>query len=198
MKIFLALITLMSWPVIPLFWIPIHLATGIFRRFGKLTYIFAVILWGPVAYLIFLSRDYLLVNIVEFPLMISSSGLILLLAGSLLHIWTGALLSPRSLIGIPEIVAPRESRLIDKGPFAVVRHPTYLAHTMMFAGIFLYTGVTAVGILTFIDFMVVSVIVIPLEERELALRFGEPYQEYMKRVPRLIPRVPRKHCPGNY
>jgi protein-S-isoprenylcysteine O-methyltransferase Ste14 len=192
MKLFLALVTLMVWPVIPLFWIPVHFATGVFRRFGKLTYIFAVIVWVPVAYLIFLGRDYLLGRLIEFPLLISSSGLILLVTGSLLHIWTGALLSPRSLIGIPEIVAPRESRLIDKGPFAVVRHPTYLAHTMMFAGIFLYTGVTAVGILTLVDFIVVSLFVIPLEERELALRFGEPYQEYMKRVPRLIPRLLRK------
>jgi protein-S-isoprenylcysteine O-methyltransferase Ste14 len=193
MKLFLALITLMLWPVIPLFWIPVHFATGVFRRFGKLSYIFAAILWVPVAYLIFLSRDYLLVHIIEFPILISSSGLIILLTGSLLHIWTGALLSPRSLIGIPEIVAPRESRLIDKGPFAVVRHPTYLAHTMMFVGIFLYTGVTVVGILTFVDFIVVSLFVIPLEERELALRFGEPYQEYMKRVPRLMPHIFRSH-----
>jgi protein-S-isoprenylcysteine O-methyltransferase Ste14 len=193
MKLFLALITLMLWPVIPLFWIPVHFATGVFRRFGKLSYIFAAILWVPVAYLIFLSRDYLLAHIIEFPILISSSGLIILLTGSLLHIWTGALLSPRSLIGIPEIVAPRESRLIDKGPFAVVRHPTYLAHTMMFVGIFLYTGVTVVGILTFVDFIVVSLFVIPLEERELALRFGEPYQEYMKRVPRLMPHIFRSH-----
>jgi protein-S-isoprenylcysteine O-methyltransferase Ste14 len=193
MKLFLALVTLMVWPVIPLFWIPVHFATGVFRRFGKLTYIFAAILWVPVAYLIFLGRDYLLAHLIEFPLLISSSGLIFLLTGSLLHIWTGALLSPRSLIGIPEIVAPRESRLIDKGPFAVVRHPTYLAHTMMFAGIFFYTGVTAVGILTFADFIVVNVVVIPLEERELALRFGELYREYMKRVPRLMPHIFRSH-----
>jgi len=193
MKLCLAVVTLMLWPVIPLFWIPVHFATGVFRRFGKLTYIFATIFWVPIAYLIFLNRDFLLIHIIEFPFLISTSGLILLLVGSLLHIWTGALLSPRSLIGIPEIVAPRESRLIDKGPFAVVRHPTYLAHTMMFAGIYLYTGVTAVGILTFADFIVVNVVVIPLEERELVLRFGELYRQYMKRVPRLIPRILRKH-----
>jgi len=193
MKIFLALVTLMLWPVIPLLWIPVHLATGVFRRFGRLTYMLAVIFWIPIAYFIFLHRNLLLVNIIEFPLLLSSSGLILLLLGSLLHIWTGALLSPRSLIGIPEIMPLRESRLINKGAFAVVRHPTYLAHTMMFVGTFLLTGVTAVGILTLADFIVVNVIIIPLEEKELVLRFGESYRQYMKRVPRLIPRIPRKH-----
>ena len=193
MKIFLALVTLMLWPVIPLFWIPVHFATGVFRRVGRMTYIFAGILWVPIAYFIFLNRNLFLAHIIAFPLLISSSGLLLLLVGSLIHIWTGALLSPRSLIGIPEIVTAQESTFIDKGPFAVVRHPTYLAHTMMFAGIYLYTGVTAVGILTFADFIVVNVVVIPLEERELVLRFGELYRQYMKRVPRLIPRILRKH-----
>jgi len=193
MKIFLALVTLMLWPVIPLFWIPVHLGTGVFRRFGRFTCIFAAIFWIPIAYFIFLNRDLFVFNIIEFPILLSSLGLILLLVGSLLHIWTGVLLSPRSLIGIPEIVNPKESRLIDKGPFAVVRHPTYLAHTMMLVGMFLFTGVTAVGILTFADFIVVNVIVIPLEEKELALRFGKPYREYMRRVPRLIPCQPRKH-----
>ena len=193
MKILLALVTLMLWPVIPLFWIPVHLATGVFRRFGRLTYIFATIFLVPIAYYIFLNRNLLLAHIITFPPLLSASGLILLLIGSLIHIWTGALLSPRSLIGIPEIVTAQESTLIDKGPFAVVRHPTYLAHTMMFAGIFFFTGVAAVGLLTVADFIVVNAVVIPLEEKELALRFGEPYQEYMQRVPRMIPRMPGKH-----
>jgi len=150
-------------------------------------------MWIPIAYFIFLNRNLFLANISEFPLLLSAAGLILLLVGSLIHIWTGAILSLSSLIGIPEIVTPQESRRIDKGPFAIVRHPTYLAHTMMLAGIFLFTGVTAVGILTFADFIVVNVVIIPLEENELALRFGEPYREYMKRVPRLIPHIPCKH-----
>jgi len=173
-------------------WIPVHFATGVFRRFGKLTYIFAAIFWIPIAYFIFLNRHLFLVNIIEFPLLLCGAGLMLLFAGSLLHIWTGALLSPRSLIGIPEIVPLEESRLIDRGAFAVVRHPTYLAHTMMFSGMFLFTGVTAVGILTLADLIVVNAIIIPLEEKELTLRFGEPYRQYMKRVPRLIPHIPRK------
>jgi len=183
----------MLWPVIPLFWIPVHFATGVFRRFGRLTYIFAAIVWVPIAYYIFLNRNLFLAHIIAFPPLLSASGLIVLLVGSLIHIWTGALLSPRSLVGMPEIVAAQESTLIDKGPFAVVRHPTYLAHTMMFAGIFLFTGVTAVGILTVADLIVVNVVVIPLEEKELALRFGETYRQYMQRVPRLIPRMPGKH-----
>src|SRR5512143_3808106 len=148
MKPLLALVTVLLWPVIPLFWIPVHLMTGVFKRLGRMTYVLALIAWIPVAYVLFLNRSLVFDHAIEMPLLLSVAGLALLAAGSLLHIWTGALLSPRSLIGIPEIVAPEESRLIDKGPFSVVRHPTYLAHTMMFLGVFLFTGAAAVGVLT--------------------------------------------------
>lgn len=185
----LALVTVMLWPVIPLFWIPVHLMTGAFRKLGRMTYFLALIAWIPVAYIIFAYRSLIFDHMMEMPLLLSFAGLVLLAAGSLLHIWTGALLSPRSLIGIPEIVAPEESRLIDKGPFSVVRHPTYLAHTMMFLGVFIYTGAAAVGVLTLADFVVVNAVIMPLEETELLQRFGESYRRYMDRVPRIIPRL---------
>lgn len=66
--------------------------------------------------------------------------------------------------------------------FSVVRHPTYLAHTALFLGVFLFTGVIAVGIITLIDFILISVIITPLEDRELTTRFGREYEEYKKRV----------------
>jgi protein-S-isoprenylcysteine O-methyltransferase Ste14 len=192
MKLLLALITIMLWPVIPLFWLPVHLLPAMFRRMGRATYFIVPIVWLPIAYFIYLNRAIIFRYLTEFPPFISIAGLLLLMAGSLLHIWTGALLSPRSLIGIPEIIAPEESRLTDKGPFSVVRHPTYLAHTMMFLGVFLFTGVVAAGLLTLVDFVVVSAFVIPLEEKELLQRFGNDYREYMNRVPRLLPHISRK------
>lgn len=192
MKPLLALVTIMLWPVIPLFWIPVHLMPGVFKRIGRITYFLAMLVWTPVAYIIFMHRGLVVDCSIGIPHILAFAGLLILAAGTLLHIWTGALLSPRSLIGIPEIISPEESTLVDQGPFAVVRHPTYLAHTMMFLGVFLFTGVVAAGLLTLVDFLVVSIFVIPLEERELLQRFKEPYRKYMERVPRLIPRIHAK------
>ena len=129
----------------------------------------------------------------EFSPVLNIAGLLLLAAGTMLHIWTAALLSFPGIVGIHEISEPQKSSLVEKGPFAVVRHPTYLAHTMMFLSVFLFTGFPAIGILTLVDFIVVGSLVIPLEERELLQRFGMPYREYMKRVPRLVPRISHKY-----
>lgn len=57
----------------------------------------------------------------------------------------------------------------------------------MFSGLFLTTGVVAVGIMTVLDFVIVNIVIIPLEERELLTRFGEDNGRYMQTVPRLLP-----------
>jgi protein-S-isoprenylcysteine O-methyltransferase Ste14 len=62
----------------------------------------------------------------------------------------------------------------------------------MVSGVFLLTGVIAVGVVTMFDFLVVNAVIIPLEERELLSRFGEEYVQYKKRVPRYFPAIRKK------
>jgi protein-S-isoprenylcysteine O-methyltransferase Ste14 len=188
-KDLLALIIIMLWPVIPLFWIPVHYATGFFKRLGRLSYLPAALLTVVLAYVIFINREFIVAQRISLPFLLSAVGLLMLAASLLLHIWTARLLTLRGIIGIPEIAAQNESKLVDKGPFSVVRHPTYLAHTMMLIGAFLFTGSLAVGLLTFLDFIIVILVIIPLEEKELLRRFGPKYADYTKKVPRLIPRI---------
>lgn len=185
----LALITIMVWPVVPLFWIPVHGFPKLFRRLGLLTYVAPLITWLPVACLIYIERSLLLSHKIVFPVAVVIAGIIFLIAGTLLHIWTGKLLSIWGLIGLPEISDAAKSRFVAEGAFSVVRHPTYLAHTMMFLGVFLITGVIALGIITIVDLLVINLVVIPLEERELLIRFGEDYRRYKEGVPGFFPRI---------
>jgi len=53
----------------------------------------------------------------------------------------------------------------------------------MFSGVFLITGVITIVIITLLDLLVINILVIPLEERELLIRFGKNYELYKKRVP---------------
>lgn len=188
----IALLTIMIWPVIPLFWIPVHCFAGFFKKIGVMTYVMPFLIWPPVAYLIYLNRTFLLYYRLDMHNLVRIAGLIMLTAGTALQIWTGRLLTLWGLMGVPEVSAKSTGGLATDGAFSFVRHPTYLAHTLMLGGIFLFTGVVAIGIITLLDFAVINAIVIPLEERELLVRFGDEYVRYKKRVPRYFPRLKKR------
>lgn len=183
----LALITILLWPVVPLFWIPVHGFPDVFRKIGLLTYVFPLVTWLPVAYLIYSERSFLLNHKFVFPAFLAVVGLVIFIAGMLLQFWTAKLLRISGLIGLPEVSRETRGRFVAEGAFSVVRHPTYLSHTMILLGVFLITGVIAVGITAIIDLLVVNLVVIPLEEKELMTRFGEEYRQYRNRVPRYFP-----------
>ncbi len=184
----IALITLMLWPAVPLFWIPVHCLPGFFRRLGLATYLLPLVTWLPAAIMIYDQRSFLLGYTVELPLAVKVAGFALLVPGVALQTWTVLLLTGPGIMGMPEVTDKVEGRMVTTGPFSLVRHPTYLSHTMMLLGVLFLTGVMAVGIVAFIDALVINIIVIPLEERELAARFGPKYEEYRKRVPsRVLP-----------
>jgi protein-S-isoprenylcysteine O-methyltransferase Ste14 len=114
-------------------------------------------------------------------------GVLLLAAGTGLQLWTILLLKPRGITGQPELGIAPSVGLVECGAFSIVRHPTYLAHTLMLGGIFLLTGYATMGCIALLDLAVVQALIVPLEERELEQRFGDAYVHYCRRVPRLIP-----------
>lgn len=179
----------MVWPVVPLFWIPVHGFSRFFRNLGLATYLLPILTWLPVAYLIYVNRDFLMQFRIVLPTAVIIAGILFLFAGTLLHIWTGTLLGLWGLMGLPEISPKIKGSLVTEGPFSVVRHPTYLAHTLMFLGVFLLSGVIAVAVITFVDFLLITIVIIPLEDRELLSRFGDEYKRYMERVAGFIPRI---------
>jgi protein-S-isoprenylcysteine O-methyltransferase Ste14 len=98
-------------------------------------------------------------------------------------------LTIRILAGVPEVETDAEKRgkLLEEGPYALIRHPRYVEialATFGYAAIANYVGCWILAILTI---PVIHLVVI-LEERELSDRFGDAYREYAARVPRYIPR----------
>lgn len=188
-----ALAAVVIWPVIPLFWIPVHGLPRFFRMIGLFTYLLPVLAWLPLAYGIILYHHILLSAVIQLPVVVIGAGWLLFAAGVVLQLWTLALLRLPGIMGMPEIVPGMQGRMVTSGPFGVVRHPTYLSHTMMFLGVFLLSGVVAVGVITILDLIVVNAVIIPMEERELAARFGEEYEEYRRKVRgRIVPRLKQR------
>jgi protein-S-isoprenylcysteine O-methyltransferase Ste14 len=184
----IALLILILWPVIPLWWIPVHGANMLVKNIGFLIYPIMFVLWIFIAYPIYVNRALFLGCRIDFSLVIRAVGIFCACIGTLLQLWTVKVLTARTITGIPEIFNGIKATLAVRGPFSRVRHPTYLSHTLFFLGIFLSSGILAVGLVALIDFLIASLIIIPLEEHELQQRFGDEYRFYMSHVPRFIPR----------
>ena len=193
----IALLVIILWPIIPLWWIPVHGANKLIKKLGFVVYPIVFALWVASAYPIYMNREFLLGFRIDFSLIIRALGILFACAGSLLQFWVLKVLSVRLMTGVPEIINGGEARLVSRGPFSRVRHPTYLSHTLFFFGIFLSTGIMATGVVALIDFLIVTSIIIPMEENELLRRFGDEYRLYMVRTPRLIPRLRKQAPTGN-
>lgn len=86
------------------------------------------------------------------------------------------------------LVAPVEpARLVDRGFYAGIRHPMYLAEIAMAVGIPLELGARWM-LLVAAGFVLAVLRRIPIEERALAERFPD-YASYASRTSRLIPHV---------
>jgi protein-S-isoprenylcysteine O-methyltransferase Ste14 len=81
---------------------------------------------------------------------------------------------------------PKE--LVTTGPYHYVRNPIYVGVLLIFWGHFLWFGHWALLIYTVSAFVGVHLFVVLYEEPTLKRKFGAAYEDYLKQVPRWIPK----------
>lgn len=176
------------WPIIPIFWIIVHGFPKLINKIKYFVYFIAFIIFVSISFYLYANKDVLFLFKISLIDSLAITGYLFFSSGLILHIWTLLLLSFPGIIGIPEIKKDKSFNLMTKGPFSIIRHPTYLAHTLIFFGSFLFTGYLVLLIISILDFLVVNFIIIPLEEKELTKRIGVKYIQYKKNVRwKLIP-----------
>ncbi len=120
------------------------------------------------------------------PPVLVGLGMLASVGGALLH------LSARRVIGAAWSTRPEEpTRLVEKGPYAIVRHPLYLGLVLLGAGSMaahpsLPTIAGGLGLLVGLASKILR------EERAMASTFGSRWEAYRRRVPPLIPRLRRR------
>lgn len=110
-------------------------------------------------------------------------GFLFLIIGGVLNIWADQIFKKSQTTIKP---SEKPTTFIQTGPYKFSRNPMYLGVSSLLLGIgFILGSVTSfVGFILFI--ILIEVIFIPEEEKNLQAQFGEEYEAYKQKVRRWI------------
>lgn len=77
--------------------------------------------------------------------------------------------------------------LVTSGPYRWIRHPLYTTGVTVFGALGLIAANWFILLFTLLVFLLVRLVVVPREERELLDRFGSEYEDYMRRTGAMMP-----------
>lgn len=83
--------------------------------------------------------------------------------------------------------AGRKEPLVVKGPYKYVRHPMYFGVILFVIGLWLLLDYSFLLISTILLLLWFNFVVATFEEKELKAMFGKQYEQYSKKVPKIIP-----------
>lgn len=111
-------------------------------------------------------------------------GIFIMMCGFILRQWSIQILGK---LFTPVISIQQDHRLITKGPYKYVRHPSY-------SGLLLELLGASLAVFNWMSFILVFCFMLPpliyrikVEEKELTKQFGQDYIDYKKKAKMLIP-----------
>jgi protein-S-isoprenylcysteine O-methyltransferase Ste14 len=186
----LALILLLVLPPLLLYWFLIHPFHRLWRRLGlRRSYLLiATPIVAASAALYTVRRPLLTVEFGTHPVVIAA-GILCLAVSLRLRRKISRAMSGRVIAGVPELAPDAHAvPLITDGLHARIRHPRYVQFVTAMLGYALIANYLA-PYLAVAAWVAAILVIVPLEERELAARYGSEYEDYRRRVPRFIPRL---------
>ena len=136
---------------------------------------------------IILKNNYLFA---PYPIILTI-GIFISLIGCFLSLWCIFLFKKYGK-GTPNPTIPPKEFVL-RGPYKIVRNPMALGGAiLLFGEVLIYYSI----FLLLISILYVAAIYLNamfIEEPELKKRFEQPYEQYLKEVPRLLPNIFRKH-----
>jgi len=81
------------------------------------------------------------------------------------------------------------AELVTAGPYSMMRNPLYTMSFIGAAGVGAQTGSLVMAAVFLLIAWVVFRVVVAREEKFLINRFGAPYEDYLKTVPRFLPNI---------
>ena len=169
---------------IPIYWLIIHPLNSFWRNRVRAAFWFAgLTAWTTGGVLLWMYRPILLAA-TRPPWIAIAVGFGLIAAEIYLFVRVERELGSRRLVGHAELTGTGE--IFTGGLYAHVRHPRYTGMFCAVVGAALLAGTPHLWAVLAV-WWILALIVIRLEERELAARFGQAYAEYRERVPAFLP-----------
>ena len=190
----LALFLVVSLPPLFLYWLIVHPFVNFWRGQGigvTYTSLLAIITTAMVG--LFSLRHFLLSVDYGTNAALIVLGVFFLALSGWMRFAIQKKLSPKALLGLPEIAPDRFPRaLITDGIYGRMRHPRYVQFLIALLGYALIANHLAVYLIAALWVPAIYLIVL-IEEKELQDHFGEIYRAYCRKVPRFLPRSRRNH-----
>jgi protein-S-isoprenylcysteine O-methyltransferase len=114
------------------------------------------------------------------------AGVALFAAGLFLRWW--AIITLGRFFTV-DVTIEKDHELVERGPFRMVRHPSYTGVLMAFVGFALSLGNWAAPLVILLPITAAFVHRMNVEEDALSRALGPQYTDYMRRTKRLVPFV---------
>lgn len=111
-------------------------------------------------------------------------GIFLMLLGVVIRQWAIAVLGRFFSFHVRVV---EDHRVVDKGPYRLVRHPSYTGVLITFIGLSLAVQSLGALLVLLAVFIVSYGYRMKVEEKTLLTELGDNYVDYMKRTKRIIP-----------
>ena len=118
--------------------------------------------------------------------MFSLAGVVLFISGLLLRWW--AIITLGRFFTV-DVVIEKDHEVVERGPFRLVRHPSYTGVLLAFVGFALTLRNWAALLIILVPIFAVFIRRMNVEEEALSRALGSRYTDYMKRTKRLVPGV---------
>jgi protein-S-isoprenylcysteine O-methyltransferase Ste14 len=182
---FAAIVLFLQLPI-PLYWFVVHPQVKFWRSHPRAVYVVGLLgSWLPVTIALVAFHQQLFRA--GWP---STGALVVGFALIIFECWVfwrvHRDLGTSRLVGKTELSGAGEME--RRGIYARIRHPRYTASFLAIVGACLLCGTRTLWIVTAV-WLVLMILAISFEEREMRVRFGAAYADYCSRTPRFLPLI---------